>query len=198
MLKNILIAFLITLTAFSVFKYIAALKEKGDLLHSLKQTEEKAAILEKERQKLLQGLEKEKELVKQLDSKISALKDYLKASKKRLTKLFTDFEEAQMEIRDLDSRFSILKAENIALIEEKQQVFQENESLKAKLNSITELKRALIELKRQVRRVSGNIKQKAQPVKIREGSRGYLSKEGKFTLRGKVKIQVIPVPSIEQ
>ena len=61
LLRNILIVLLSTITAFSVFKYLVSLKEKHDLLNSMKQVQQEVAVLSQEKQNLLQDLEKEKQ-----------------------------------------------------------------------------------------------------------------------------------------
>lgn len=199
--KNILIVLLLTITVFSVFKHILALKEKDELSNTLNQVKKQAATLKKEKQNLLETLEKEKELQQKLAQQNSILKENLKAGKIRLTKLFRDVFEKQRSIEQLNSQLSISKAENKALIEEENKlkaeltrVSQENENLNAKLSSIAELKKAIRELKkmRKVSKVSIEIKQKEQNEKIIEGNRGFLIKDGKITYPAKVRIEVIP------
>ncbi len=196
--KNIFIVLLISITIFSVFKYGSSLKEKYALLNTLNQIKEQVTTLENDKQGLLEKLGEEKELNAQLNGEVSEIKDYLRASKERLAKLFADYGQAQKTIEDLNSKFSILKSENTALRDEKEkldtqltQVSQEKNSLKAKLSSITELKKRIRELKRQMRRVTAH-KPKAR--KIIEGNRGFLIKNGKPTYPAKIKIEVIPVP----
>jgi len=203
-LKNILIALLVTLTLFSVFKYIYSIKEKYELLNILNQTKEQAAALENEKQNLLQELEKEKELQQKLSQENSAFKDSIRLSEEKLAQLDADFVQAQKTIEQLNSNFSLLKAENIALIEKKNtlntklsQVSQEKDALQVKLSSIAELKKAIKELKRQMRKVGTVIREKIRTNKIIEGNRGFLIKDGKFTYPAKVKIEVTPASTEE-
>lgn len=197
--KNIFIVLLISITIFSVFKYGSSLKEKYALLNTLNQIKEQVTTLENDKQGLLEKLGEEKELNAQLNGEVSEIKDYLRASKERLAKLFADYGQAQKTIEDLNSKFSILKSENTALRDEKEkldtqltQVSQEKNSLKAKLSSITELKKRIKELKRQGR--EGLTAHKPKARKIIEGNRGFLIKNGKPTYPAKIKIEVIPVP----
>lgn len=199
LMKNILIVLLLTIAIFSAFKYFWSLKEQYDLSNALKRLKEEETTLVKEKQNLLGALEKEKALQKKLTQQNSELKDYLRASKRRLTKLFRNVRETQEAMGQLNSRYSLLKAENIALIgQEKKlkqkfsQVLQENESLKAKFNSITELKKAIGELKRQRRKRQETERKTQVGPRIVEGNHGYLIKDGKFTYPTKVKIEVIP------
>jgi len=201
LLNNTLIALLLSITIFSVFKYVSSVKERYDLLNSLNQTKELAAVLANEKQGLLQDLEKEKELQKQLNQENSALKDNLRLSEEKIAKLDTDFTQAQKDIEQLASRFSILKAENKALIDKNSRLgskvngfSQENERLKVKLNSIAELKKAIRELKKQAYKVGVIVKQKLEAKRAMEGNRGYLIKDGRFTYPARIKIEVTPAP----
>jgi len=200
-LKNILLVFLLSVTIFSVFKYILSLKEKYDLSALLNQAKEQAAALENEKQNLLQEIDKEKALQEKLTQENTALKDNLKTDEEKLANLGADFTVAQKTIEQLNSNFSLLKAENIALIEKKNtlntklsQVSQENDSLKARMSSIAELKKSIRELKRQMRRVGIVMKQKVQTERIIQGNRGFLIRDGKFTYPAKVRIEVTPAP----
>lgn len=185
--KLILIALLTGIAIFTVFKYSSSLKQKQDLLNTLNQIKIQVATLENEKQNLTQTLEKQIELQQRGSRENSLLKEYLKASTKRLDKLFNDSQELQKENEQLDSQYTLLKAENAALR-------QESESLKVKLNSITELKKAIKELKGQMRKVGLQMEKAAYTLESVEGNRGFLIKDSKSTYSTKIKIKVIPVP----
>jgi chromosome segregation ATPase len=198
LLRNILIVLLLTITIFSVFKYLASLKEKYDLLNNISAMQQESAILSKEKQNLLQDLEKEKEAKQKLSLNNSELKEYLKATKDKIARLFKEAKETQDTIEDLNSQISLAKAENKALLEETEtikadltQVSQENASLKTKLSSIDELKKAIRELKIQKRKMALEI-MKVKAEEIIEGNLGYLLRDGKLTYPAKVKIEVMP------
>jgi predicted Ser/Thr protein kinase len=197
LVKNILILLLLATTIFCVFKYILALKERDELSNTLNQVKEEAATLKKEKQNLLQTLEKQKELQEKLVQQNSILKASLEASRIRLTKLFKDVFGKQRSIEELNSQFSIARAENKALMEKGDElkneltlVSQVNEGMKTKLSSIAELKKAIRELKKQPRKVSP--RQRKPKEKIIEGNRGFLVKDGKIVYPAKVRIEVIP------
>lgn len=193
--KFIFIAFLIGVTILSVFRYVASLKEKYDLLNELQRSKEQVTVLENEKQTLTQELQKERQLQQKLSQEISKLKDNLKANYIRLTNLFGDFQDAENKIEQLESQSALLKAENTALREEKENLRVEKESLQAKLNSIAELKKAIKELKMKARRLKTEIKRKIKTEEFIEGNRGYLVKDGKSTYSPlKVRIEVMPLP----
>jgi len=159
-LRNILILLLAAGSIFILLRYVASLKEN-------------IASLENQKQNLLQDLEKEKKSVQQLKARNTGLKSYLRAAHKKIIRV-------KEQIGNFDLRFSILRAENKALVDERQRLAQENASLKTKLSSVDELKKAIRELKRRA--------------KI-EGNRGFLIKNSQLTTSpAKVKIEVIPAP----
>lgn len=190
--KVILIIFLLGITIFSVFKYVSSLKTLNILDHLKVQV----AALEDERQDLLQTLEKERELQQKF-------KVDLEASEEKLINLNEELTQAQKTIEELNSQVSTLKAENASFIKEKNdlsaqltQIIREKDEFKRRLSSISELKKAIRELKRQMHQVSREIKRKTRPQtkKIIEGNRGFLIKDGKSTYIPRVKIEVKPVP----
>lgn len=180
--KNLAIILLLGVTAFSMFRYVSELREKLILQDSLIQSQGEVAVLTQEKQNLLQELGKEKGLNADLTQKNANLKANLKASKERMTRLFRDNSKTQDALEDLNAKFSILKAENKALIGLHAKMYLENEQFKFKLGSVIELRKAIKELKTRKRKDLG--------LEI-EGNQGFLIKDGHPT-SGKVKIEVIP------
>lgn len=192
--------FLIGISAFSIFKYLGSLKEKYDLLNTVNKIKEQVSSLETEKQNLLQTLEKEKQLQQQLGEENLQLKESLKASEEKLTQLNSEFAQAKEAVERLNSEITALKAENSDLKEERDSLqiqliraVKEKDSVKARLGSLFELKKAIKEVKKQMHKVGIQIKQIAKAKEI-EGNRGFLIKDGKSTLTTKVKIEVIPSP----
>ncbi len=197
--RIILIALLLGITAFSIFKYVYALKEKYELLNTVNQIKAQLSALEAERQVILQDLDKEKQLSQQLIQESTVLKDNLKAREEKIAQLSTDVAYAQKIVEELNSQVSILKAENMAVRDQNDslnvklnQVSQEKETLALRLSSVAELKKAIRELKKQMRKVRSQIKFKEEVVsgKVLEGNRGFLVKDGKPTYPTRVKIEV--------
>lgn len=192
--KNIVIIFLLTITLFSVYKFAASLAEKYELMNNLNLAKQQAAALEKEKQNLLQELKKDKELQEGLIRHNAGLKEYVHASKARLGRLFKVYEHAQDKIEELNSKFSLLKAENTAILSEKEKIAKEHEELKIRLHSIVELRKAMRELKKQAQKVGIQIIKKTDASKTLEGNQGFVIKDGKPNTPAKVKIEVIPAP----
>jgi DNA repair exonuclease SbcCD ATPase subunit len=179
-IKNILILLLASTLVFGVFRYVSYLKENIRDLESQKQNlESQKQNLESQKQNLLQELEKEKNTVEKLKLKNNSLKSNLQAVHKRLDRSFLDLKLSEKRFEELNSRISVLKAENLAFSEDKIKLTEENEVFKSTLTSIPELKAAIQELKR-LARFTGN--------------RGFLIKGGQSIPATRVKIEVVPAP----
>ena len=189
-IKNIALILLLSITAFSMARYVSELKARYRLSDSLAQAQGEIAVLTQEKQNLLRELEKEKGLKEQLALKNANLKAYLRAGKNRIARLFVDNSRIQNNLEDVSARLSILKVENSAIIDSRKRVYLENEELKAKLGSVVELKKAIRELKARKK------KRKAAVLKT-EGNQGYLIKEGQSTSPAKIRIEVFPAQTKE-
>lgn len=188
MIKNLLLILMLSITAFSMVRYVSELKARYRLSDSLVQVQEEIAILTQEKQNLLQELEKEKGLKEQLALKNANLKAYLRAGKNRIARLFVDSSRIQNNLEDVSAKLSILKVENRAIIDSRKRIYLENEEFKAKLGSVVELKKAIRELKKAR-------KKKRKPALLKtEGNQGYLIKESQPTSSDKIKIEVFSAP----
>ncbi len=182
LIKNLMLILLIGITAFSMVRYVAELKERFRLQDNLARSEEKVAVLTQEKQNLLQELRKEKELNSGLAARNAGLKDYLGASKERISRFFRENSQIRVRLEEISTKFSILKAENRALINSHKRSYLENEQLKSKLSSVGELKKAIREIKaRKFRSLDLET----------EGNQGFLFRDGRSTAE-KVKIEVVP------
>jgi len=193
--RVILIALLIGITLFSVFKFSVSIKEKYDLTKELNQIKAAMSGLQNEKQNLLQTLEKEKELKQKMEQEIAGLTDNLRLSQEKAAKLEQGLAEQQKSMEGLNSQISSLASEKEKLKLELAKINEERENLKTRLNSITELKKAIVELKKQARKVGREIKQKISKEKAGEGNQGFVVKDGKTTFPAKITIEVNPAPS---
>ncbi|MFA5156569.1 MAG: hypothetical protein WC532_04180 [Candidatus Omnitrophota bacterium] len=206
-LKIIFIAFLLGVSIFSAVRYISALREQNMLHSSLEEKKTEIAGLENQKQNLLQEIEKEKETTQKFMRINARLKDSLKAGASRISRLFGQYMQAQEDNERLNSQVAILKAENdavrveeIRLKLELEHANQEKEALSSRLSSLSELKKAIRELKNKKGSTSVEIKKievKKKPLKDTEpaGNRGYIIKDGVFvpgSSSAKVKIEVSP------
>ncbi len=186
--KNIALILLLSITAFSMVRYVSELKARYRLQDNLVQAQGEVAVLTQEKQNLLQELEKEKELNGQLALKNTNLKSYLRAGRNRIARLFRDNSTAKNNLDEVNAKLSILKAENQALIDSRKRIYAENEQFKTKLNSVAELRKAIRELKARKRK---------DTLLETKGNRGYLLKDGQLTTPAKIKIEVVPAKTKE-
>jgi hypothetical protein len=187
-IKNMIIILLLSVTVFSIMQYLNELKTRYGLQDSLTQAQTQITVLAQAKQNLLQELGKEKELTGQLVLKNTDLKDYLRASKSRITHFFQDDARMQKQLEDTSAKFSILKAENLALIDSRKRIYMENKEFRLKLSSVVELKKAIRELK---------TRKRSSPILGAEGNQGFLLKDGQSTALEKIKIEVIPAQTRE-
>ncbi|PIQ88195.1 MAG: hypothetical protein COV73_00095 [Candidatus Omnitrophica bacterium CG11_big_fil_rev_8_21_14_0_20_43_6] len=183
-IKNPALILLLGVTIFSMFSYVAELRARFSLQDSLTEAQGKIAELSQEKRNLLQELGKEKKLNQQLEVKNLTYGVYLKASKDRLSRLFRENQHTQNELEEINAKFTVLKAENRALIDSHQRNYLENEQLKFKLGSV-------VELKKQIRVLRSKKSKASQP--DTKGNQGFMIKNGRSTL-DKIKIEVVPNP----
>jgi len=166
-----------------MFRYLSELKARYRLQDNLAQAQDEIAALAQEKQNLLQELGKEKGLKEQLASKNTVLRNHLRAGRNRIARLFQDNSTMRASLEDKSAKFSILKAENRALIEQRKRISAENEQFKAKLSSVIELKKAIRELRSKKRKVLAS---------VTGGNRGFLTRDGQPTMQEKIKIEAVP------
>jgi uncharacterized protein (DUF3084 family) len=178
-IKNLTFILLLGVTVFSMVRYVSELKARFRLQDSLIQAQGAITTLTQEKQNSLQELEKEKALNERLAAKNLKLKACLGASKNRMNRLFRNNWQSRNELGEISAKFTVLKAENRALIDSRKRSYIENEQLKLKLGSVVELKKAIRALK----------SKRSKPGA--EGNRGFLVRDGRSTLE-KIKIEVVP------
>ncbi|MDD5255216.1 MAG: hypothetical protein PHR11_04090, partial [Candidatus Omnitrophica bacterium] len=171
---------------------------------------QQVAVLEEEKKGLQQDMEKEQALKNQISQDNASLKESLRLSDEKLAALVHDLSEAHRNLEELSAQISIVTAENTALKEDftrtkarLEEESRQKDELAARFNSVTELKKAIKDLRKRMRQA----RQLAAPLrppkktaagetegKIIDGNRGYLIKDGKPTTPTKVKIEVITLP----
>ncbi len=206
-LKVIFVAFLIGITIFTVYMYIASLQEKYDMVATLEKMKAEVVSLKDENQTLLVSLGSEKALNNSLTAENAGLKEGLKASEEKLAKLGEEFQAALKDIEDLNNEVVALKAENVSLASQKEtltlqvaQAAQEKKDLEEKMSSVVELKQMIRDLKKHVRKTNKEVKtlvkiEKVKAAQLREmiGNGGYIIRDGKPTFYPRIKIQVEPI-----
>jgi chromosome segregation ATPase len=198
-LKNtllILIALLIGIILFSVWRYVLVLREKQGLLESLNQIKAELSQVEAQREQLNQQLQDEK----------SRSAQEKQAGDEKLAKLEEALDETQRSLDKLNRDMVTLKEENTTLRQDKDNLSVrvdkltfEKTNLVARLNSFKELKKVFRDLtiktqraKFQMRQSRIEVMKKEDQQKLKVGNRGYVIRNSKPTLNAKVRIEVLP------
>jgi len=180
--KNLALILLLGVAIFSMVKYVSELRARFILQDGLAKAQGEILDLSQEKQNLLQELGKEKELNAGLAVRNLGLKAYLRASQHRLIRLFKEDRQTRDDLEEVSAKFTVLKAENRALINSRKRAYLENEQLKLKLSSVVELKKAMRELK---------ARRSPEAGLTDSGNRGFLFWK-KRSSPEKVKIEVVP------
>lgn len=191
MKKNMLVlifSLMIGAVIFSAVRYLAVSHAKTRLEYELSQVKEHAWFLEgqlKQDEELISGLNEEKRLLtdtlKEKESRVSQLEQKNTQNQEHIFSLVNEIEGAR---KQRDKTMKDLSA--------KQEKLRE---LETKLQSIPELKKAIIEVKTRMR----NRRLKANPRSVAPGwiseaeiNCGYLLRDGVSTYKPRIKIEVIP------
>jgi len=203
-ITNIIVfVFLLGITVFSVIKYASTLKEKYDLQGTVEEMKTEVSTLVNVKKNLLSSLDKERENNNSLLQTNTGLKEELAANEEKLNKLDSQLKETLTTIEALNAQIATVQTENVMLKDQKEklglelaQSSGEKEALKAKMGSISELKKMIKELKISMRKTARVIQERVMTKKEKEsvlGNYGYLLKNGKPTLLPKVRIEVQPI-----
>lgn len=192
-LKNTVIITVLIISAYSIFQFRYARREASAQMA----VGQPAPLLPMQAKgALMQELQHEKDLRLELVEENVMLKDYLRASKRRLSKLFGEFRALEKEVIDRDERLNVMKAQITQLEQDKETLAQENESMKFRLGSIPELKKAIREVKIKVRDAVREMREKLRIDTMVWGNAGFLVKDGQNTFQSSgVKIEVTPATS---
>lgn len=200
-IKGIIIAILLGITGFSVYKYSFAIKENSGLSANICQLNIDFKTLENVKSGLVKDLNQEKELNSAFKQENIELKDNLNQAKVKLAQMGIDLGASQKTIEDLASQISLSKAENVVLQDQIQrsrldfnQVKADKEQLQSRLNSMLEPQKTIKELNQKVYSPEKQAQKRGETKKkIILGNNGFLIKNEKPVI-GIVKIEVEPLP----
>ncbi len=203
LIRNIIVFLLLALVVFGTVKYIILQKEKHDLIKSVKQMKMQLARLENDKQDIKRSYEEEKALRLMAEKKNVQFEGSLKSTQEQLDKITNDYRSLREDIEKLSAEVSAVKAEKVFLAEKNNELQvklndskKENESLADRFTSIPELKKAIGELKKQMRNVGQEVKNKIKTERQILGNQGFVIKKGQFAVSSKVKIEVQPVERV--
>lgn len=191
MKKNMLVlifSLMIGAVIFSAVRYIAVSQAKARLEYELSQVKEHAWFLEgqlKQDEELISGLNEEKRLLtdslKEKESRVSQLEQKNTLNQEHIFSLVNEIEGAR---KQRDKTMKDLSAASEKLRE-----------VQIRLQSIPELKKAIKEIKMQMRNRRLKTNHRSAPpgqISEAESNFGYLLKDGVSTYKPRIKIEVIP------
>jgi predicted RNase H-like nuclease (RuvC/YqgF family) len=194
MIKNkifFLIAFLIGISLFSLFKYVTIFYEKRAILSDWVQMKSQVLLLNTLKEHLNNQLQKKTRIINEKEKARQELLRELNMKNEKIVQIEELLNKAQHEIEQLKSQNNSLAEENRLLLEKIDKINQEYNFLLSRWNSMEELRKAIAQLKRDIY-LKRRQQMRAKDRSI-EGNRGYIIKDGKPTLPLKVKIEVIPI-----
>ena len=171
---TILVFFLLGVTAFSVYKFVSAVKEKDSLKAETVRLQAETKALKDINQSLSQQLDKGKVLEQQL-------------------------QELSAQFSLLKEENVALQQEKASLKAEVEKLTRQNEDFTVRFNSIGDLKKAIRELKIKMRKVKAEIrKNKAALINNIEGNKGFIVKDGKVAQPAWIRIEVKPASTTNE
>ena len=183
--KSYIIVLLLGVCIYCVFRYLGALQDRNKALVELNNAKSQVIGLQNEKQNLVQLLGKEKKDNLDLMQRYSLLKNNYRAGAKRISRLFAAADNLQSQIVSLKA----LQEEDNRLRLELAQVTHERDDLVSRFTSLTELKKAIREIKKN-RKLYRTTEDNSQ---LTEGNSGYIIKDGKPFNSPKIRIEVNPV-----
>ncbi len=196
MKKNILVLVFFLMAGafiFSVIRYAAALQANSRLESSLNETKDQVSSLDgriKDKEALISRLSEEKSLL--LDSLKDANGKISEANQKNAQNEERIFSLAK-ELDALEKESLKTKEEKVSLEEKIAQLEAQNAALDGRLHSFPELKKAIKELKIQMRKSRiASAPQRKSRKEVIGGNSGYIIKDGIPTQRHQIIIEVKP------
>jgi chromosome segregation ATPase len=201
-LPSVFIALVAGIAIFSSYKYFSSIREKCDLLNEMKCANEQITVITAQRERVISDLENAQTQQKVLAGENTKLQGQLKVSQENMIKMQAELQASQKTLEELNSEFSVAKAENAALNKQvgtlqvtAAAAEQEKEQLRARLNSLAELKKAIGDLKRKLSGARQEITTRIQKDQLIIGNGGYMIKDGKPIFPTRVTIEVVPLPA---
>ena len=158
-------------------------------------------------------LKKTQDLIVQQKKEKIWLQEELKTTRGELAKTSRDLRTCHGKLGFVNKKISVLRVSNAALImareglerkigtlwEEKRtmeaklrSLWEEKRTMEAKLRSLSELKKAIREAKLEIRKEKTRQQKEADKWETASGNRGFLIKDGEYSYKAKVNVDVRP------
>ncbi|MFC1593914.1 hypothetical protein ACFL38_01140 [Candidatus Omnitrophota bacterium] len=205
--KNVLLVLfvltIVVLAGISITRYVYLVQQNYSLNTKLQDVENKIHELNTAKKKLEDSLTKEKQeyakvvedreqLKAQLQEQVDTLQGRLQNKEVELQKKEVELGSTKEELTGVQNRIALLKQDYSVLEERIGELRGERDAFEAKLNSLPELKKAIVTLKRKVVIRREELQSELDAQESRDGNKGYLTWQGKSTIKEKVTIEVLP------
>jgi len=175
---------LVGITVFSVMRYYSLLDQNRILQKLVRSYDKKVNELKEDKKLKEEQLTREKAVVEEqlasLQEQLQQLNEELADAKKKTDSLEDTNAGLLVSQRELEVKVGL--------------VTKEKEALEAKFASFDELKKAIRDLKIKMSQEKETMRQALREKQLMEGNRGYVIYQGFSTNRGRIKIEVTPVP----
>ncbi len=179
--------------------------ENRQIATELKTTQRQLETEETLRQEAESALEVKQQEVETLAHEKQALGDELEQVRVSLAQSGEELEAAKERLTALET-YNLNLAKDVALLTQTKatlesqvkEIAQERQRLEERLHSLTELRKAIREVKHEMHAKKVTERRKQDQEDLETGNRGYLVFQQQSTLGSRVKIQVLPAaPSVE-
>lgn len=196
---GIIISLLIGVAGVSAWHYLTILKEKQVLQEAIREKEENIASLDKQNKALQDQLQAEKQIQENLRQEKVTVEVELKQTQGRLSEVTAELGQKKGQIAELNTNMDNLGKENQALQQDNANLQaqvtglkEETDKMASRFNSLQELKKAIVELKRRMWASRTKPDNKAAGETTNDGNKGFVLIGGKSTFKPKVNIKVVP------
>ncbi|MFC1703674.1 hypothetical protein ACFL1E_02690 [Candidatus Omnitrophota bacterium] len=202
-LLSLFVLTIVVLAGISFVRYYYLLKQNYNLNTKLLDVEhrirelntiknELEGSLKQEKAEYKTVLEDKEEMKIALEKEIGGLRDTLGQKEQELESTKQELAKVQDNVMALNSDYSNLQGKYDDLQDKIKELKDERDAFEAKFNSLPELKKALQSIHNRVFAKRVELQQKRDAQELREGNKGYLTWQGKSTVKEKVIIEVLP------
>lgn len=183
---------LLGLSAFSLSRYAPLLKAKQEIEKQNQEARELLVKLDSDLNVLSDRLEEQIKTNQQIHAENNSLKENFKKVQDDLNITNEQLEILTTSLLSLNRENAVLEENNQMLAERLESILEDKQSMLAKINSIQELKKMIVEIKKQVIENRAHLKKKIDERKLADGNKGFVVKDGIETYKQKINIEVNP------
>jgi chromosome segregation ATPase len=198
--RNKLILVIVTaLVLFFGIRYLLLERETIKLRGSLRQSHQRAVLLEEEKQEVERLLAQEKQLRAEVEEKNELIRATLKAGMRKIYSQHASLSQVRSQAQQLESEIAMLRAENSGLRAQQEdirkrlaEVSREYESYRRNIVSFAAVKETFTDWTDKAVKIVQAITERPHSPDTEFGNGGFIVKNGRSTQLQRVKIEVNP------